>query len=299
MDIIQLLTDYNITYSTEGKNSAPGWINIQCCWCDDQSDHLGWNLEQEYFNCWKCGTHKTIETFAHLLNTSEHQARQIIKHYGGTFTLTTPAEPIVKIGIKHHQLPSGCSPLMENHRQYLISRRFDPDQLIHDWHLLGTGPVSRLDNIDFKHRIIVPILWDRRQVSFQGRDITNKNSLRYITCPENRELVHHKHILGGLQEHWSPTGIVVEGWFDVFRFGLKACCTFGIKYTKEHLQVIDQTFDRVAVCFDDERQAVAQANRLVKELIFRGHDAWRVPIVGDPGAMKQSDADYLIKQILK
>jgi hypothetical protein len=80
---------------------------------------------------------------------------------------------------------------------------------------------------------------------------------------------------------------------------LQACATFGIKYTKEQLWVIDQTFDRVAVCFDDEPQAVLQANKLVKELVFRGHDAFRVPIVGDPGSMKQSEADYLVKQILK
>jgi hypothetical protein len=298
MDIIQLLTDYNIPYSTEGKNSAPGWINVQCPWCDDQSDHLGWNLEQEFFNCWRCGKHRTAETVARLLNTSEHQARQIIKHYGGTI-IRTPAEPVVKIGTHHHQLPSGCTQLMENHRQYLIHRRFDPDQLVHDWSLLGTGPISRLDNIDFKHRVIAPIIWDARQVSFQGRDITNKSTLRYITCPEDRELVHHKHILYGRQDEWTKTGIVCEGITDVWRLGLQACATFGIKYTKEQLWVIDQTFDRVAVCFDDERQAVEQANRLVKELVFRGHIAWRVPIVGDPGGMKQEDANYLVKQILK
>jgi hypothetical protein len=298
MDIVQLLTDYNIPYSTEGKNSAPGWVNVQCCWCEDLSDHLGWNLEQEFFNCWKCGKHRTTETFARLLSTSEHQARQIIKQYG-KIVVHTPAEPVVRIDTKKHQLPSGCTPLMDNHRLYLEHRQFDPDQLVHDWNLLGTGPVSKLDNIDFKHRVIIPILWDGRQVSFQGRDITNKSTLRYITCPEDRELVHHKHILGGRQDKWTKTGIVVEGWFDVFRFGLTACCTFGIKYTKEQLWVIDQTFDKVAVCFDDEPQATEQANRLVKELIFRGHDAWRVPIVSDPGAMKQDDADYLIKQILK
>lgn len=299
MNIVQLFEDYNIPHVTEGVNCSPGWVNICCPFCpDDPSEHCGIHLETNHVNCWRCGAHPLSLTISLLLNTTEHQARQIIKQYGKT-THFPSTEPVVKIGTKRHQLPSGCTPLMDNHRLYLEHRLFDPDQLVHDWNLLGTGPISRLDNIDFKHRIIIPILWDGRQVSFQSRDITNKSTLRYITCPEDRELVHHKHILGGRQDKWTKTGIVVEGWFDVFRFGLTSCCTFGIKYTKEQLWVIDQTFDRVAVCFDDEPQAVEQANRLVKELVFRGHDAWRVPIVGDPGGMKQEDANHLIKFISK
>jgi hypothetical protein len=37
----------------------------------------------------------------------------------------------------------------------------------------------------------------------------------------------------------------------------------------------------------------------VAELKFRGVDAFRVDIEGDPGSMKQSEADYLVKQLIK
>lgn len=33
--------------------------------------------------------------------------------------------------------------------------------------------------------------------------------------------------------------------------------------------------------------------------MFRGVDAFRVEIRGDPGSMKQSEADYLVKQLIK
>jgi DNA primase len=297
MDVIQLLTDYNIPYSTEGKNVHAGWIGMRCIHCEDASDHLGWNLDDEFFSCWRCGAHKTTDTIAKLLNVDYREAKNIIRKYGGVSSYTPP-ETVVKTNTKPHQLPSGTYPLAHNHISYLEHRRFDSEQLEYDWHLLGTGPVSKLDDIDFKHRVIAPILWDGRQVSFQGRDVTGKSDLRYITCPEDREVVHHKNILYGSQKHWESTGIVCEGITDVWRFGLTACATFGIKYTAEQVRVIARSFKRVAVCFDNEPQAVAQANQLVSELKFRGIDAFRIPIVGDPGGMKQQEANYLVKQIL-
>ncbi len=60
-----------------------------------------------------------------------------------------------------------------------------------------------------------------------------------------------------------------------------------------------KNFRRIAVCFDDDPQAIVQANKLVSELRMRGIEAFRVPIVGDPGAMSQADADKLVKEIMK
>jgi len=66
------------------------------------------------------------------------------------------------------------------------------------------------------------------------------------------------------------------------------------------MRLIAKTFKRVAVTFDFEPQAQAQARKLVSELRFRGRDAFLVEgIQDDPGKMKQSEADYLVKQILK
>ena len=164
--------------------------------------------------------------------------------------------------------------------------------------MLGTGPVSSLDGINYKFRIVTPIFWQGEQVSFQARDITNKSKLKYITCPKDRELIHHKHILYSSSVLPSYTGIIVEGKTDVWRFGDSAYATFGIKYTPTQVRLIANMFKRVAVIFDDETQAIIQANKLVGELKFRGVDAWTVSIDGDPGSMKQSEADYLIKNII-
>ena len=50
--------------------------------------------------------------------------------------------------------------------------------------------------------------------------------------------------------------------------------------------------------FDDDPQAKLQATKIVAELRFRGVDAFKVDIEGDPGSMKQEDADYLVKQLI-
>jgi hypothetical protein len=109
----------------------------------------------------------------------------------------------------------------------------------------------------------------------------------------------HKHILYGKQPYFQETGICTEGITDVWRFGRAAFATFGIKYTTTQVRTIAKTFRRVAVVYDgNESTARTQANRLIAELQFRGVEAFRVDITGDPGSMKQSEADYLVKQLL-
>jgi len=73
----------------------------------------------------------------------------------------------------------------------------------------------------------------------------------------------------------------------------------GIQYTHEQIRVISNTFKRVAIVFDDEPQAQNQARKLVADLRFRNVDAWNVEIKGDPGSMKQKDADELVKNLMK
>jgi len=297
MNLQKLYNDFSIPYaSSEDRHYHDGWVHTKCPFCSGNPGyHLGWNEDENYFNCFRCGFHRTTITISQLLKISEPKARDIIKQYKGVIK-TKQAK--VKIRRKAHRLPSNSEALTAQHKNYLISRGFDPDYLKRKYGLLGTGPVSHLDHIDFKHRIVAPINWGGNEVSFQARDITDRSRLKYITCSKDRELVFHKDILYGEQIYWQNTGICVEGITDVWRFGDYSFATFGIKYTHTQVRLIANTFKRVAVVFDDESQAVIQANKLVGELKFRGVDAWRVSVDGDPGAMKQVDADSLVKTII-
>lgn len=303
MDIQQIYSDYSIDHRTSGhKHTREGWVNVECPWCitDNPGYHLGYNLDGNFFTCWKCGWHPIGSTLARLLKVPEVDIRRITHKYG--FLIPRQKKnSIIKVGKKPMHLPSNSLPILENHRKYLINRGFDPDYLEEKYKILGTGPFSKLDKLDYKHRIIIPFIWEEEQVSFDSRDITNKHSYKYMACPAERERISHKEILYGNQESWTDTIIIVEGPTDVWRFGDHSAATSGIKYTPKQVRLIASTFKRVFVCFDSgEPQAAASALSLVAELKFRGIDSRTVFVEsGDPGSMSQTNADKFVKMLLE
>jgi len=300
MDIIQLYKDYGIDYKTEGhKHCRPGWVNIECPFCTGNPGyHLGTPITGGPFHCYRCGKKYPSQVIVKLLNVSEFEAKKLLIEYIGTSVIKKAPE--ATINLKPFKYPSNTTELTKKHKIYLEKRKFDPDKLIAEWSLLGTGIYSVLDEADYRNRIIAPIEWNNQTVSFQGRDITNNSTEKYKACPKSREIIHHQHILYGKQECWNDRiGIGVEGITDVWRFGYKSFGVYGIEYTNYQVKEICRHFDRIAICFDGgEIQAKQKADELVAELRFRGKEAFRVDIIGDPGSMDQSEADYLVKQLI-
>ena len=298
MDIIRFYTDNNIPHDTEGKNVGAGWVNVQCPYCNDLSNHLGFSLTGDFFKCWRCGWHPFKETLVKLSGLSYAQVEDTLHLYGGK-TPHHSSAPVTREERRPNKLPSGAEPLKNAHKQYLTRRGFDPDQLEQRWGLLGTGPVSSLDETDYKHRIIIPIYWEGHRVSFTSRDITNKSPQRYKACPRERESVHHKDILYGKQHKWSNTGIWAEGPTDVWRLGVNAFATFGTEVTPRQVHQIAKHFQRVVILFDNEPAAQTQANKLAAEVRLHGVKAEISVVKNDPGAMKQDDADHLVREIIR
>ena len=303
MDVIQLYQDFGVNYLTEGhKHCRPGYVNTPCPFCTGHSGyHLSYNLNEDYYVCWRCGWHPVNKTVAALINVSLLEAGEILKIYGAVLKFREKTEKI-KIDF---QLPSNVMPLRRKDKDYLESRGFDADKLERLWKLQSTGPTSFLTDqngkkIKYKNRILIPFYWDTRIVSFDTRSQSKEvHGDRYKACPEARELKDHKKILYGLQERWGSTGICVEGPTDVWRLGPRSFGTSGIKFTTEQIKLMALIFKRIFIVYDDDPQALVQARLLKRELEMRGREAIVVPIKGDPGAMKQSEANYLVKQLIK
>lgn len=298
-DIVQLYQDYNIPHQTEGhKHCRPGWVNVECPFCTGNPGlHLGATLDGSTFYCWRCGWHAPSKAIATLLKIREEQAKILIRQYLGIITQTVETKR--KVHAKSHKWPTDTGPLQLQHIRYLERRKFDPEQLMNDWNLQGTGPVSRLDSLNYSHRVLAPVIWNGEEVTFQARDITNKHPLKYMACPEEREIMKHKHLIYGRQDKWTRTGICVEGITDVWRVGFNGFCTFGIKYTSQQLRLIAGIFDRVFVWYDDEPQAIENARALSADLEFRGLETKVITTKGDPGGTEQSEVDYIVKQLLR
>lgn len=307
MDIIRLYRDFGVDHVTQGhKHARPGWVNVECPFCKDLPNsnpgyHLGWNVEDEYFKCWRCGWKPPVKAVMALTNMTFYDVQQILPAYGVNRTYVKQLPK----GKLDFTFPSGTTEIWEPHRKYLRTKRnFDPDKIEKLWGIKGTGPVSNLKRIDktlvsYRFRIIIPFQWNGQTVSFDARDITEKQQNKYQACPKEREVIEHKKILYGNQEEWIDTGIGTEGPTDVWRLGPLSCATSGIEYTHAQVKLIARTFKRFAVVFDDEFQAQQQALKLVADLKFRGVDAWNVKVKGDPGGLKQHEADELVKSIIK
>lgn len=298
MRILDLYAEYHIPHVTEGhKHVRDGWVNIECPFCTGNPGyHLGYSLGDNYYHCWRCGGKRADKVISKILNISQTQAKVLIAEYGG-IVRRTAKEVKPKIRLKAFQYPSGDLTLKRHHKEYLHKRGFDAEALERKWDLMGTGPTSFLDGINYSHRILAPITWARKVVSFQTRALTS-SPVKYMACPMARELIEHQHILYGNPLRWGKRGVCTEGITDVWRLGDKSFGTFGISYTPFQLKLIADFFEEVVVLFDPDPQAIEQANKLVAELKFRGLKAWREDIKTDPGDMTQKDAKHLMKQLL-
>lgn len=294
INIPQLYKDFNIkTAPSYHKHSRQGWINTICPFCISGYDryHLGFNIRQNYFTCYRCGWHSIDSTLTHILKINKQELFQLLKKYKiilprQSKEIFQPAETI--------ELPEDCGPLNSNHRNYLISRNFNPDYLIKEWNILGTNNWGY-----YSFRIIAPIYFQNELVSYQGRDYTGKQ-IPYLACSRDKEVVFHKHILYGFDKAIWNTCIVVEGLFDVWRLGPGALCTFGAKYTPSQLLLIAQNFKKAFLLFDNDPAGWKASDKMQYELENMNVSTEIIELSsGDAGDLDPKTAKEIMKLIRK
>jgi hypothetical protein len=296
INITKLLENYSISYVTSGnKHCMPGWVQVHCPFCEGSRDfHLGYNTKKDYFNCWRCGYHSTAKALVNLLNLpSQRLVRDILILYGGRPIARTISEE-KQYTPKQLLYPIGLTELKEPHKQYLRSRKFDPEKLERQYNLKGTGFTG-----DYRFRIIAPVWYKGFEVSYQGRDITNRQDPPYKACKQEDELRPHKHCLYGEFLEMRTSIVVVEGITDVWRLGPGSVGTFGVQYTPQQVQLLKK-YKRRFMLFDSEKDdpnAIKQAKKLADSLSAFGGETHIIKLdQGDPAKMEQKDADHFMKE---
>jgi hypothetical protein len=287
MLIKELLKDYNIEFWDSGKNVTPGWVNISCPFCNDTSNHGGFNPIKDYYNCWHCGWHRIEKVIAIILGITEYKAKAIIQNYKTEF-IKKEESRLTPTSIS---LP-GKEPQLQ-HIKYLMKRGFEPLPLITKYQLLGTLYESR----DYGYRIIIPILYKGKVVSFQSRSIAGNVDQRYKACAKEKEIIEHKKILYNLDNCNKKKVIVVEGVIDCWKLGNDCCCTFGVDYTKEQFLMLLQ-FEEVFICFDPDEPGQTAAIKLSNELGMLNKKVEIIKLETDPGDLSLADGLYLKKELL-
>jgi DNA primase len=281
---IDFFKDYSIPYWTYGKNVTPGWVNIKCPFCSDTSNHLGINQEKGYCTCWKCGWH-SIESVIFSLTGK----RDLLGKYNYVIKQNI-SKSIEKIDFK---LPG--EPITDFHIKYLISRGFDPDLLVNLYRIRGVLGCPT----QWKYRLIIPIYFNGVVVSFQSRACFDTD-MRYITCSQAAEIIHHKDIFYNTDNSRGDTVILVEGVFDVWKMGDNCISGFGTEITSAQTQFLVNYYKKVIVLFDAEREAYRKAVKIANEISVLGGAAEVIDWKGtDPGDLSYTEARELKHKILK
>jgi DNA primase len=290
-DVNRFLDSYGIDKYFEGKNVQKGWVNIQCPICDDPSNHGGFNLTEGYYHCWRCGSSSIPWVIKNLLDIPYSKALEVYEEFDSE-VVNIPDIPEKKR--KGFFVPGG--PIEERHKRYLRSRGFTDElvlKLIDRFDLRGTEQFG-----DYRNRIVVPIYYGGRIVSWQARSIVDAIP-KYITCPNNIAIVPAKDILYNIDSCYKRRAIIMEGVGDVWKFGDGACATFGTSFTPAQLTLISELIDDAFILFDMDDAGKYAAERLGVLLDGIGVDVEIIEIdEDDPGSLTFEEAQQIKRELI-
>lgn len=256
MNFEKLFTDYHIEYNNRVNK---GWTNITCPFCDDKTFNGGFNNIGDYYHCWKCGGHNFEQALSLVTNIPSNQIKELIEQYQGRNLLLN------KLNKKQAQATKLKLPtdgFTKSERQYLLSRNFSPRLLKEKYKVVGGGLTG-----SWKYRIIIPLILNGQIVSWTGRSILPKETLKKLKIPRYKNLsieqsvIDPKSILYNLDNCKNKVAVLTEGAFDVMRLGDDFFCSFGTELTQSQISIIGQRFEKIFIMFDDEIKAQNKARK--------------------------------------
>jgi len=281
-DVINYLESRGIEYWTEGKNVTQGWVNINCVFCPDHSNHLGIHYtEGNGFHCWLCGeSGDIIKLVRKVEECGFDKAVRVLKQFQEVAPVVEEEKRIERP--RGNVLPEGFEEIVKGKepdlvKRYFARRRFD--LALCQSHGLGWVRIGR-----YQHRLIVPITLGGEVMSFQAADLTGMARVPYLSCPDARGRMPIKHLLYGVD--WlggSEQVVLVEGVTDKWRMGNCSLALMGKKWTREQLKLLhDVASDKVIKVLLD-LDAVRDGYGLARELSANFQEVVLVELeLGDP-----------------
>lgn len=290
-DYRSFFADYHISIApSTHKHYRFGWINIACPFCTGihKGYHLGFDQKKDA-TCYRCGWHSMSSVIEAIAGIKKEYQKPIWKKY------YKPGPDIKKEKFIYKQkleYPSGIGSMERGHYLYLMERKYNPIELKQTWKLLGTNYLG-----NYKFRIIAPIEFQHRLVSYQGRDITGKQDQKYKACAKSEEVIHHKHVLYGFDKIEKDKCLVVEGITGVWRFGPGCIATFGASVTPSQIRLMADRFKRIFLMMDSDEAGQKATEKMEIELSVLGKEVIVLNLLsGDSGEICQNEANYFMKK---
>ena len=203
-----------------------------------------------------------------LLGVPTRDVSDIIKPYMGRIT-NLPSASTRKATATFLSLPS--NEFTSKERKYLTKRNFDADFLHEKYGIVGGGITGR-----WKFRIIIPIYYKGRLVSWTARSILSKDELKQLDIPRYKNLsieesvINPKDIFFNLDNCTKDSVVLTEGSFDVMRFGDNFICSLGTQLTQAQIRLLSERFNKVYIMFDNEPEAQEKARKFGMQIASMG-----------------------------
>lgn len=298
-DVVAFLDEYDINYKRSGKNIGTMWIGLEeCPFCGVGGGHFGINLQSKSAHCWGCGERAlAVKWVQQLLEVSYRDALIVIQKFLSDDIILDIRETGTETLI-----PTDLKPIGDNAIDYLLSRKFDPDQIVKKFRIQECGTTSVLklkeQKSDFRWRVFIPIYMRRKLVSYTARDYTGKREPRYRhPFLEACEIPASSTIYN--MDTVKDKCIIVEGPTDVWRMGDGCISLQGIEYTKEQLRYLSEMkLKKAVIMFDSGKEE--QATKLARDLsIFVSKVQVAYLPSGDPGELSDSEAVKIKYELLE
>lgn len=322
-DFINFFNQHAIEYMTSGPSVTRGNVAIHCpmCGSDDESHHMGVSVHGKGWRCWRRPDQHSgrspVRLVQALLGCTLTEAIRIA---GGPGRLPQDLLSQVTLLLNPEQQSSqpregpalpqqfrrliSPYPSVQPYHRYLYRRGYDT----HD-----TEVVQRLDDYGLRYashgpwkgRIIFPVYFNERLMSWTGRTIFTDESLRYRSLsydpdkakrtgdqpavePINHFLLWYDRLL----QADADTLVLVEGPFDALHVdflgeqdGIVASCLFTATPTAEQMELLYDLLPRFKykyLLLDNDMLPVTL--RIASTLISLGLDARFMPSrIKDPG----------------
>lgn len=256
---LPFLDAHHIFYATSGSNVSRGNVAVHCPFCGpaDQSQHMSIAINGRGWHCFRQPEHSgksPVYLVQALLGTTLDRARAIVGDSlfipDGDFmqAVMSKFEPPSVDAPRKLTLPEDFKPIVElpstrRAIDYLTgpSRQFTRKQALT---MTGNYDLRFATRGHFKGRIIFPVRYKRKLVTWTGRSIYPSEQLRYRTLSTDAELTDTP-ALGPISDYLlfydalvnnvdnSDTLILCEGPFDALKvrvigrkYGIRATCFF-------------------------------------------------------------------------
>ena len=281
---------------------SKGWVNVNCPFCKNPPDthcNGGFSESVPAFNCWRCGKHNWVEALSLIFQVSPTEAKKMALNFSAGSA--TPLSKKVSLG-KNLKMP-GYESFTEVEKDYLERRGFFIPEVKRKFGIRGGGIAG-----EWSYRILIPIFYNGRLVSWTGRSILPKDILdqdkipRYKNLSVEKSEINPKDIFFNLDNSRNDSVILVEGPFDVLKMGNDTICSLGTSVTSAQKLLLLKRYKKVFIAFDNEPAAQEKGRVLGKDLNSLGLDVEVVNVCedyckNDPGELVKKEVVEIKKEL--